>query len=240
MAEELPRVARLLWSGTERSGRGRRPALTLDRIVEAAIAIADADGIGALSMQRVATELGSATMSLYRHVPSKDDLVALMLDTAMAERLDLPMGDWRAALEHWARRTREMYLRHPWILAVGASNRWMGPNEAAWGEAAMSALLDTALPPEAIGDVVFSVNAFVSGVARLEIDPALGRGAAGYVGPILDPEMVQRYGQPERYPALMAILTAGAGGDPGTRTVAGGVFEFGLGKLLDGIAAYLA
>lgn len=104
----------------------------------------------------------------------------------------------------------------------------------------MSALLDTALPPEAIGDVVFSVNAFVSGVARLEIDPALGRGAAGYVGPILDPEMVQRYGQPERYPALMAILTAGAGGDPGTRTVAGGVFEFGLGKLLDGIAAYLA
>lgn len=91
MAEELPRVARLLWSGTERSGRGRRPALTLDRIVEAAIAIADADGIGALSMQRVATELGSATMSLYRHVPSKDDLVALMLDTAMAERLDLPM-----------------------------------------------------------------------------------------------------------------------------------------------------
>ncbi|MGY2126031.1 TetR/AcrR family transcriptional regulator [Nocardia gipuzkoensis] len=240
MAEEPPRVARLLWSGTERSGRGRRPALSLDRIIEAAIAVADAEGIGALSMQRVATELGAATMSLYRHVASKDELVALMLDTAMAERPGLPRGDWRAAIEQWARRTREMYRRHPWILAVGVSNRWMGPNEAAWGEAAMSALLDAGLPPDEIADVIFSVNAFVGGVARLEIDPALGRDAAGHVGPTLDPEMIQRYGQPERYPALMAMLTAGAAAAPGTRAVAGGVFEFGLGKLLDGIAAHLA
>ncbi|WP_431971573.1 TetR/AcrR family transcriptional regulator [Nocardia sp. bgisy134] len=213
--------------------------MSLDRIVGTAIAIADAEGIGALSMQRVANQLGTATMSLYRHVPSKDDLVAVMLDTAMAAPPDLPSDDWRAALEHWARRTRELYLRHPWVLAVGTSNRWMGPNEAAWGEAAMSALLDAGLAPHGIADIVLSITAFVGGVARLEIDPTQGRDAVGHVGPALDPAMIHQYGRPERYPALLAMLTAGPVGDRDIRAVAEGVFEFGLGKLLDGIAAHL-
>ncbi|MBF6302050.1 TetR/AcrR family transcriptional regulator C-terminal domain-containing protein [Nocardia amamiensis] len=239
MADEPPRVARLLWSGDQRSGRGRRPALSLDRIVGAAIAIADAEGIGALSMQRVANQLDAATMSLYRHVASKDELVALMLDTTMAGPPELPRGDWRAALEHWARRTRDLYLRHPWVLAIGASNRWMGPNEAAWGEAAMAALLDAGLAPHGIADIVLSINAFVGGVARLEIDPTRGREAAGHVGPVLDPAMIHQYGQPERYPALLAMLTAGPAGDRDIRAVAEGVFEFGLAKLLDGIAIHL-
>ncbi|MEU2031088.1 TetR/AcrR family transcriptional regulator [Nocardia amamiensis] len=239
MADEPPRVARLLWSGDRRSGRGRRPALSPDRIVGAAIAIADAEGIGALSMQRVANQLDAATMSLYRHVASKDELVALMLDTTMADPPELPRDDWRAALEHWARRTRDLYLRHPWVLAIGASNRWMGPNEAAWGEAAMAALLDAGLAPHGIADIVLSINAFVGGVARLEIDPAQGRDAAGHVGPALDPAMIHQYGQPERYPALLAMLTAGPLGNRDIRAVAEGVFEFGLAKLLDGIAVHL-
>ncbi|WP_040783657.1 TetR/AcrR family transcriptional regulator [Nocardia pneumoniae] len=240
MADELPPVARLLWSGKQPSGRGPRPGLSLDRIVGAAVTIADTEGIGVLSMQRVAGELGAATMSLYRHVPSKDDLVALMLDATMSEPLDLPRNDWRAALDLWARRTRELYLSHPWVLAVGASNRWMGPNEAAWGDAAMSALLDAGLPQTVVGEAVLSVSAFVSGVARLEVDPTLGRGAAGHIGPALDPEVIHRYGQPERYPAMLAMLAAGPEDHRDSRSVAEGVFEFGLGKLLDGIAAQLA
>ncbi|TLF73211.1 TetR/AcrR family transcriptional regulator C-terminal domain-containing protein [Nocardia cyriacigeorgica] len=239
MAEEPPRVAQLLWSGARRSGRGRRPALSLERIVEEAIAIADADGIAALSMQRVATQLGAATMSLYRHVPGKDELVALMLDATMAEPPDLPRDDWRAAVEHWARLTRDLYLRHPWVLVAGASNRWMGPNEAAWGEAAMSALLAAGLPPDGISDIVLSINAFVGGATRLGIDPTRGRDAPGHVGPALDPEMIRRYGQPERYPILLAALGASPADDRDARAVAEDVFEFGLAKLLDGIAAHL-
>ncbi|MGY2125851.1 TetR/AcrR family transcriptional regulator [Nocardia gipuzkoensis] len=240
MADELPPVARLLWSGKQPSGRGPRPGLSLDRIVDAAIAIADTDGIGALSMQRVAKELGAATMSLYRHVPSKDDLVALMLDATMAEPPVLPPGDWRAALDLWARRTRELYLRHPWVLAVGTNNRWMGPNEAAWGDVAMAALLDAGLPATTVVEAMLSVNAFVGGVARLEIDPARGRAATGHFGPALDPEMIHRYGQPERYPAMLAMLAAGPQESRDTRSVADSVYEFGLGRLLDGIAAGLA
>lgn len=239
MADKPPRVAQLLWSGNQRSGRGRRPALSLERIVDEAIAIADADGIAALSMQRVANQLGAATMSLYRHVASKDELVALMLDTTMADPPDLPRHDWRAAVDHWARRTRDLYLRHPWVLAVGTSNRWMGPNEAAWGEAAMSALLDAGLPPHGVSDIVLSINAFVGGVTRLGIDPTQGRDAPGHVGPALDPAMIRQYGQPERYPALLAALTASPADNRDARAVAADVFEFGLGKLLDGIAAHL-
>ncbi|WP_159850894.1 TetR/AcrR family transcriptional regulator [Nocardia sp. CY41] len=239
MADELPPVAQLLWAGGRRSGRGPRPALSLDRIVGAAMVVADAEGIGALSMQRVAKELGAATMSLYRYVPGKDELVALMLDATMSEPPDLPRGDWRAALELWARRTRELYLRHPWVLAVGTSNRCMGPNEAAWGEAAMSALIEAGLPPHGIFEITLSINAFVGGAARLAIDPTRGRDAAGHVGPVLDPAMIHQYGQPERYPALLAMLSAGPPDYRDTGDVAEGVFEFGLGKLLDGIAAHL-
>ncbi|WP_039801905.1 TetR/AcrR family transcriptional regulator [Nocardia araoensis] len=240
MTDELPRVARLLWSGKQPSGRGPRPGLSLDRIVGAAVTVADTEGIGALSMQRVAGELGAATMSLYRHVPSKDDLVVLMLDATMSEPLVLPGDDWRAALELWARRTRELYLHHPWVLAVGTRNRWMGPNEAAWGEAAIAALLGAGMPGPVVGQAVLSVNAFVGGVARLEVDPTLGRGAAGHIGPALHPEMVHRYGQPERYPAMLAMLAAGREDHADSRSIAESVFEFGLGKLLDGIAADLA
>ncbi|MGK8524893.1 TetR/AcrR family transcriptional regulator [Nocardia asteroides] len=240
MVDEPPRVAQLLWAGGRRSGRGPRPALSLDRIVVSAMAIADAEGIGALSMQRVAKQLGAATMSLYRHVPGKDELIALMLDATMSQPPDLPRGDWRAAVELWARRTRELYIRHPWVLAVSASNRCMGPNEAAWGEAAMGALIDAGLPPHGVADIVLSIGAFVGGVARLAVDPTQGRDAAGHVGPILDPAMIHQYGQPERYPALLAMLdAASAARDYEMRDAAENVFEFGLGKLLDGIAADL-
>ncbi|MGV9611437.1 TetR/AcrR family transcriptional regulator [Nocardia xishanensis] len=239
MTAEIPPVARLLWSGNPPAGRGPRPALTLERIVVEAIRVADADGIAALSMQRIAKQLGAATMSLYRHVPSKDDLVVLMIDGAMANPPELPEEDWRAALEAWARESRELYRRHPWLLAVGTGNRFMGPNEAAWAETAMRALLDAGLEPQGVAETVLSVTAFVSGATRLELDPALGRGAPGHVGPVLDPAVITEYGEPERYPALLSLTAAGSsdssGADPLTETV----FEFGLARLLDGIAAAL-
>ncbi|GFJ93720.1 TetR/AcrR family transcriptional regulator [Phytohabitans rumicis] len=78
--EQLRRTIDLLWGEWARPARGPKPSLTLDRIVDAAIALADREGIDALSMRRVAAELGAGTMSLYRHVPGKAELLALMLD----------------------------------------------------------------------------------------------------------------------------------------------------------------
>ncbi|MGK8490444.1 TetR/AcrR family transcriptional regulator [Nocardia asiatica] len=237
MTEELPPVARLLWSGQRLAGRGPKPALTLDRIVGAAVEVADADGIGALSMQRVAKHLGAATMSLYRHVPSKDDLISLMFDAVMGDPPPLRSDGWRAALERWARAIRQLYLRHPWMLAVGTGNRFMGPNEAGWAEAAGRALLDGGLPAAVVTEALLSVSAFTGGVTRLEIDPGLGRDAAGHTGPTLDPAVFAEFDGPQRFPSLAAV--SGAEDGRGAHA-AGTVFEFGLAALLDGIAERLA
>lgn len=236
MSDELPAVARLLWSGQRASGRGPRPALTLDRIVTEAIAVADADGIGALSMQRVAKQLGAATMSLYRHVPGKDDLISLMLDAVMATPPQLPSGDWRPAIEQWTRAMRRLYLRHPWVLAVGTGNRYMGPNEALWGEIATRALLDGGLPPSLVTETLLSMSAFTAGVTRLEIDPTKGRDAPGHAGPVLDPAVMTEFGGIERFPALVAVATESAQERADTHAAAAAVFEFGLTALIDGVA----
>ncbi|WP_084487438.1 TetR/AcrR family transcriptional regulator [Nocardia sienata] len=239
MSDEMAPLARLLWSGQQPSGRGPRPALSRDRIVAEAIRMADADGIGALSMQRLAKQLGAATMSLYRHVPSKDDLVALMLDAAMGTPPALPR-DWAGAIDHWARAMRDLYTRHPWVLAVGTGNRYLGPNEAAWGEAATRALLDGGLPAHLVTDTLLSVSAFTSGVTRLEVDPARGCDSPTHVGPVLDPVVFAEFDGPERFPALTAVAMAGATEPRGTSAVAAAVFEFGLAALVAEVATRLS
>ncbi|WP_280254130.1 TetR/AcrR family transcriptional regulator [Nocardia abscessus] len=238
MTDELPPVARLLWSGQRTSGRGPRPALTVDGIVTEAIAVADADGIEALSMQRVAKQVGAATMSLYRHVPNKDALISLMLDAAMKAPPALPFGDWRLAIEQWARAMRELYSRHPWVLAVGTGNRYMGPNEAAWGEAATRALLDGGLALNLVTETLLSVSAFTAGVARLELDPTKPRNFPGHAGPVLDPELMIEFGGVERFPALMSVTTEGTQDRSAAHAAgaAAAVFEFGLTALIDGVA----
>lgn len=104
------------------------PALSRDRIVAAAIALADADGLDAVSIRRVAAELGARPMSLYAHIASKDDLLELMHDAVVAESLlgDVPHG-WQEALRAIARTTRAAVLRHPWILATLGDRPRFGP-----------------------------------------------------------------------------------------------------------------
>jgi AcrR family transcriptional regulator len=109
----------LLWGLQARPTRGPKPALTVAAVVEAAVRIADTEGLAAMSMRRVADELGVGAMTLYRYVPGKGELLDVMLDSVYAE---LPLrrieGDWRAKLEEVARENRELCLRHPWTLYV--------------------------------------------------------------------------------------------------------------------------
>src|SRR5690606_21285153 len=99
--------------------------------VEAAVEVADRDGIGALSMRRIATELGTGTMSLYRYVPGKAELLDLMLDRVQRPSqnpADLGDGSWRSALEALGRATLALYRRHPWLLEVNQSRPVLGPS----------------------------------------------------------------------------------------------------------------
>src|SRR6266542_4383005 len=137
----------LLWGLRTPPSRGPKPALTVERIAQAAIEIADADGVAAVSMQRVASRLGFTKMALYRYVADKAELLAIMIETAAGEPPDLGSipGGWRPKLEAWARRLRARWQRHPWLPAVTVGNRVMGPKEVGWTECAVGALAGTGL-----------------------------------------------------------------------------------------------
>ena len=137
-----------LWSDRERWERKPRMGLSLARIAEAAVAVADKEGIDAVSMQRVAEDLGFTKMSLYRHVANKAELVKVMIDIAVGEPPDLSTirDGWRSRLEELVRQLTQVWQQHPWIPDVTVGGRTMGPREVGWTESALSAFAGTPLP----------------------------------------------------------------------------------------------
>src|SRR6202046_2090148 len=113
----LPGAVAAAWGGRERPHKGPRPALSLPRIVAAAVRVADAEGLDAVSMGRVAAELGTAPMSLYRHVSAKEELLRLMVDAAWGDSPGplAPGENWRPGLSRWAWALRDAGRRHPWL-----------------------------------------------------------------------------------------------------------------------------
>ncbi|WP_405484953.1 TetR/AcrR family transcriptional regulator [Nocardia sp. NBC_00511] len=107
--------------------RPKSQALSVERIVDASIAIADTEGLDALSMRRVATELSTGTTTLYRYVDSRDDLLDLMADAVHENQVPLT-GVWRTDLEAYAHHERELWLRHPWLAPLLATRPLLGPN----------------------------------------------------------------------------------------------------------------
>ncbi|MFE9775451.1 TetR/AcrR family transcriptional regulator [Streptomyces sp. NPDC005931] len=119
----------VIWARPERAGRGPRPAYRRADIAAAAVRIADAEGLDAVSMRRVAAELGCGTMSLYNYVPRKEDLYELMVDAVSGEHeLWEPAGDWRADMLRVAHRTRALMHRHPWLPRLMSPVHGFSPN----------------------------------------------------------------------------------------------------------------
>ena len=138
----LPPGLDLLWGRRGPGRRGPRRGLSVDDIVAAAIRVADAEGLNAVSMARVAKELGFTTMSLYRYVASKDELLQLMWNGSAQGAEDLKMeGDgWRPQLRSWAIVQREMLDRHPWITQMPMATPPLAPNSLAFVERGLEAL----------------------------------------------------------------------------------------------------
>ena len=226
------RVLELLWKDTRRPARGPQRGLTTDRIVAAAIHVAETEGLAALSMRRVAVELGVGTASLYTYLPGKAELEALMADAIGADDPlpnDWP-GDWRAKVEAWARTDHEAYRKHPWVLHLVATAVAPGPNLLKWMDSALRVLEGTGLAEAEKMAVVESVDAYVRGQARLSLDtqePSAEevRARDAVLGELVDFEP---------YPALVATVRAGVSPYTGDK------FEFGLRLLLDGVEALIA
>jgi AcrR family transcriptional regulator len=217
--------------------RSAAPEITRTDVVRAAIAIADAEGSAALSMRRVATELGVATMSLYRHVPSKDELLAQMIDAAFAEHpfTSPPPPDWLAALDAGARHLWRIFRGHPWVApAMSLTRPQVTPNALAYGEWVMSAMHTAGLAPRHIFQVHLTLFSYVRGLA-ISLEPeAVAEQETG----ITYMEFVDAQG--DAYHSLMS-----SGAYPTFHSVATRAdfdldldeqFEFGLRHLLAGLA----
>ncbi|WP_026874455.1 TetR/AcrR family transcriptional regulator [Jiangella gansuensis] len=221
----------LLWGLREGPTRGPKPLLSLERIARTAVQVADAEGIGAVSMQRVAQELDFTKMSLYRYVAGKDELVAAMIDVAVGAPPDpatMAGSDtgWRARIEAWVRLLAETWEAHPWLPWATMGDRVMGPNEVGWTEAAQAILRDSGLLP-----------AERTGLARLlggHIRTTLSTATAGTQpwASTQQAAILREYG--DRFPALMEL--ADGDGD----LLAGADREFGLRIILDGVEKLLA
>ncbi|MFC4907505.1 TetR/AcrR family transcriptional regulator [Actinomadura gamaensis] len=211
--------------------------LDRERIVAAAVALADEGGLEAVSLRKVAGRLGAGPMRLYGFIATKEELLDLMVDEVYAELLPGEgAGDWREALRGHARRTREAALRHEWLADLLGGRPAMGPNAMAVSEAMLSAL-DGVADVDTVMRAVETVAAYVTGAVRREVANVRAERVTG-----LSKREWQRARGPHvsrmlatgRFPALARAVREGAEVDAETS------FETGLEWVLDGVAARLA
>ena len=237
----IPAGVAAAWGVRERPHKGPRPALSLPRIVAAAVRVADTEGLDAVSMGRVAAELGAAPMSLYRHVSAKEELLRLMVDAAWGDSPGLltPGETWRAGLSRWAWAMRASVRRHPWAVRIPISGLPIMPLEIAWFENALACMQGTGLTEARKASVIMLLSGYVRNLATIEADIeaavlASGLDASGWMASY--PRMLRQLTDPQRFPALTAFIAAGVferADDPDDE------FIFGLDRILDGIAVLI-
>jgi AcrR family transcriptional regulator len=231
------RTIELLWRVRVPAGRGPKPGLTVEQIVTAAIAIADTEGIAGVSMRRVAEQLGVGTMSLYRHVPGKAELLDVMVDRVCAEATETRRrsGPWRSRLEQVARANRRLFARHPWLLQVSTLRPPMGPGVLAKYEHELGAVEGIGLTDVEMDSVLSLVVGYARSAAEATVDAARVRAGESddewwtALAPHLD-----RVFDPARYPLAARVGVAATEHYAGAYD-AEHAFEFGLQRVLDGI-----
>jgi AcrR family transcriptional regulator len=233
----IPASIAAAWGLRERPSRGPKPGLSVERIADAGVRVASSEGLAALSMARVAQELGTSTMSLYRYVAAKDELLALMVDAAVGPPPPSagPTESWRDGLVRWAWGYHDRLRAHPWAVRVPIAGPPTTPNQVAWLEDGLRSLRDTGLSEDEKASVVLLLSGYVRNEATLTAELT----AAGFISD----EAMASYSRllatltdRERFPALHAVLGAGVfdAADPPEKE-----FGFGLERILDGIATHI-
>jgi AcrR family transcriptional regulator len=258
------RTLDLLWGDAPKRTRGPKPALTVEEIVRAAIQLADGGGIAGLSMRRVAERLGVGTMSLYTYVPSKAELLDLMLDAVYGEQVaairsatvggsddpDAPLETgWRGGLMARARADWDLYHRHPWIFQFAHGRGVLGPNELRAFEATLRVLDGLGLTGREMVAAVDLVTMFVGGAARIAVEAAAAPAATG----MTDTEwwqareriLAEKMGDGADFPTVVRVSADGGfdvapDAEDYNRAFAVDDFEFGLERILDGIGGLIA
>ncbi|MFF9567291.1 TetR/AcrR family transcriptional regulator [Streptomyces sp. NPDC014685] len=219
-----------LWLASDRPRRGRRPAYSREVITAAAVELADAEGLEAVTMRKVAARAGAGVMSLYSYAPDKETLLELMIDHVSGElaATDPPTGDWRADLKAVAHLQRALMLRHRWLPAVLSARRVPGPNTLAFLEHVLAALRPTALDGTAKLEVFAQLTAFVAGhvaheIAQAAVSQSPGRAAA-------EARYLAAVAADGHHPELAEALSA-----PGRPLTPDATFTRFLNRLIDGL-----
>jgi AcrR family transcriptional regulator len=220
--------------------RGPKRSLSVQEIGAAAVEIADAEGLAAVSMAAVAQRLGTTAMSLYRYVDSRLELEVVMVDLALgpAPRLN-PRRSWRHELEDWARADARQLAAHPWTLEVRPGSPQVTPNLLAWTDTGMQIVLRSGLAEQEAASALLLVDGFARQHVTLGLQFADLETTARWA------DRLRELADPAAMPGLARILAAGALDDAAEAATSesafpGDEFEFGLGLVLDGIEGLAA
>ena len=233
---DIPEYVRVLWHGESDARPGPRRGLDLLAIAAAGVRIADAEGLAALSMRRLAAEVGLTTMGLYRYVTSKAEILALVLDHASVPVPVYPVElvGWRPRMRLWGEQFFGSLLARPWLLQVPIPEPPMTPNQVRWMEAGLAALAETELSEQEKLSSMLVVDIFVRGQVQLTLGLNQVPPAHTYSARLLS--LIP----PGEFPHLLTALNSGALDDGEPDEFGSDMFDFGLDNVLDGIASRVA
>jgi AcrR family transcriptional regulator len=225
---EFDAALELLWFPPKIKRRGPKPGHALHDVLDAAILIADGEGLIAVSMQRLAQELGFTKMAVYRYVPGRSELVALMTDRAIGKPPRTFNGkSWRERIERWAHAVFSVFLKHPWGLEATTGRRVPGPLEIAWVEVGLAILAETKLD----GPSRLDVLAVITGHLRFMALQASGTGATiGLEAALTAPMTRALRGREMEFPHFSAAIHQPVSSSPADKGL-----SFGLDCILDGV-----
>ncbi|MCC6771696.1 MAG: TetR/AcrR family transcriptional regulator C-terminal domain-containing protein [Gemmatimonadaceae bacterium] len=237
---ELRRRSELLWEDRSPSSRGPKAGFTPDEVALAAVEIADADGLSAVTMNAVATRLGLTTMAIYRYFPNKETLLDAVIDagTGSPPRWTEPRDGWRGEVVKWSLAKRALLCSRPWLAELPFVAAPHGPNWLSWLEAITNSLARTGLSAQDVGGVLSIVDGYTRGASDSAISLSRARAqgiteeqwAAG-----VGADLGRAIGDP-RFPNFAAVITAPSDGRPRTLEES---FLFGLERVMDGIESYV-
>jgi AcrR family transcriptional regulator len=240
----LPPGLDLLWGRRQPGRRGPKPGLSVDAIIEAAVQVADAEGLEAVSMARVAHELGFTTMSLYRYVTNKDELLQLMWNASArgAEALVLEGADWRQKLRMWAEVQRDVTDRHAWITQMPMAAPPFGPSSLTFVERGLETLDETGLSDEDKLRIIGLISSYTLSESRMAHDAARAAAQARAASADGDPvrpwsfeALLRELVDEATFPRLFRIAWSDDGGREPSGAVEYEEFLFGLDRILDGV-----
>ena len=244
-AGDPARTLALLWRAPDdaRAARGPKQRTSVDAVVAAAIVIADTDGLSALTIRAVAKKLGIAPMATYTYVPGKAELLDLILDSVYLHmpRTDISRMQWRERVSTIAAENRSMLAEHPWVVQLATTRPPLGPGTCAKYEHELQAFDGLGLSDLEMDSALTYVLGFVTAVARIAIDTRNVRVDSGISDQAwwarAEPLLAKVFNT-EKFP-LAATVGAAAGQAYDSAYSADHAYEFGLARVLDGLATVI-